>query len=816
MVFADHLVVNPPATGAAMSIKRSLRIGLMAVALGIMGMSQARAGETVTVDPATAAIVLPDKASATQKEAGVELAHHLKLITQTDIPTRPAGAADASKGFTFYIGTPPAGTQKPLADEEARWTVTPTAVYLRGEGTNGDLFAVYSFLQQQLGVHWVEPGDDGIAFTPSKTLALTAGEFNWVPKLQMRKIRVYARPGQYPVLKDYVKEYAEFLPTHAQNDQRAQEVRQWQLRMRMGSHSSINYGHAFTGWWDKYSKTHPEYFALNKWGQRAPELRVKPTTAAPTYTAKDKASVKLCVSNPAVADQIVENWLKSGRRSHSVDVCMNDQVWGFCQCDKCRALDVTLPGEKWEDHLTDRYVYLANEVARRIRKYDPKATAVMYSYETTLQPPRKIRVEPNVVVAIVPVSVEGANVRKLFEGWKAMGATMLLTRPNYPTYYKTLGLPMGFEKQMVDAFQVAWKNGAVGADYDSLMGLWPYTGLSDYTLARTFAEPSRPLADFEAEYYSAYGPASEEIKNYFRYWREQFWEKRIVPHLEQIVAEGKYHNFARGLIWSLGDYYHDGDFDATDAMLTAAAKKDLSPQQRHRVEELQIANRNARLTVDAVAAKGMDKFQHSLALMNFRKKHIHDSDFAWFTMFATETRYGDLTGTKTAIQLSSYPLPWVQTGVAWRFKLDPQDQGWKEKWQELPWSKTADWDQLRTDFYWDNPYRSETAPALLAKLKGYDGIGWYSTQVRIPPEFKGRTILLHFGAVDDSCWVYVNGKPAGKHLYEKSSDVYSPFEIDITNEVDPSSPEQTVTVRVEDKAGAGGIWKRVWLVSKLK
>jgi hypothetical protein len=27
---------------------------------------------------------------------------------------------------------------------------------------------------------------------------------------------------------------------------------------------------------------------------------------------------------------------------------------------------------------------------------------------------------------------------------------------------------------------------------------------------------------------------------------------------------------------------------------------------------------------------------------------------------------------------------------------------------------------------------------------------------------------------------------------------------------------QIIIVRVEDKAGAGGIWKRVWLVSKMK
>ena len=74
--------------------------------------------------------------------------------------------------------------------------------------------------------------------------------------------------------------------------------------------------------------------------------------------------------------------------------------------------------------------------------------------------------------------------------------------------------------------------------------------------------------------------------------------------------------------------------------------------------------------------------------------------------------------------------------------------------------------------------------------------------------------MLYFGAVDESCWVYVNRELAGEHIFEKDGDWRTPFEIDITPCLDWEKAMQQVVVRVEDRGGAGGIWRRVWLVSR--
>lgn len=92
-------------------------------------------------------------------------------------------------------------------------------------------------------------------------------------------------------------------------------------------------------------------------------------------------------------------------------------------------------------------------------------------------------------------------------------------------------------------------------------------------------------------------------------------------------------------------------------------------------------------------------------------------------------------------------------------------------------------------------------------------------------ELSGR-LILHFGAVDQSCRVYVNGVMAGGH-----SGGYLPFSFDITELAEPGENEIALTVRdVTDGShysrgkqslesggmfytAQSGIWQTVWLES---
>lgn len=784
-----------------------------------------RGADSVRIDPADAVITLPAEASRPATEAAEELRKHLELITAADLPV-VAGAVAPPGRYPFHIGVPPPGRDDPLGPEEARWAVAQDGTYLYGDdlgGRCGTLYAVYCFLEEQLGVRWIEPGDRGTAFKEQAQLTLRVGESSWRPKLGQRSIRPGARRNHPPVVKPHVAEFSVFAVSQEEHNTFVEDVHRWRRRMRMGGHLGIAYGHAFTGWWKRFGKTHPEYFALNQYGKREPEVPESSDSSAdnPLWAQLENfQTIKLCTSNPDVAKRIVQDWLDKGKPSKYVNVCENDSPpWGFCRCAECRALDTLQPGEEYgvyAVHLTDRYVHLTNMVAREARKHDPDACAVMYAYNETEQPPRRERVEPNVVVGIVPTTVELPKLATLYGEWRAAGARTMFLRPNYHHYYATTTIPMGYEKHMHDALMVACDNGLIGTDYDCLQHGWPVTGFSDYVLAKAFAEPSKPFEHWEDHYCAAYGAAADNVREYFRYWRHELWDKRLAPHLGEIVTRGKYHNFVRGVMWTLADHYRTEDFDRTDAILQQAAETDLTNGERARLQQLVLANRHARLVFNATVTGGIDKFTHSKALLDFRIAQKDVLNLRWLPVFGMAKRFGDLTGVKTAEHLKAFPLPWIQTPLAWQFNMDPQDVGLSEQWHKWTPDKTKDWELLRTSYNWENTYGGDNFPsaALREKLKNYDGIGWYTTRMHVPPDWQGREVLLYFGAVDDSCWVYLNGQLAGTHLFEKPDDWSTPFTIRIDPLVDWGRQPQTITVRVEDRAGAGGIWKRVWLVSR--
>jgi len=276
-----------------------IRVILASSVLCIGAACAGAAGPSVSVASENCQIVLPDRAEVNRRLAADELRKHLQLVTGAPVPVVARPAMVHGK-YPFYVGIPHPDDRAPFAPEEARWVVGPEATYLYGaERSYANQYAVYGFLEDQLGIRWIEPGDKGIAYTAQSPLKLTIGSSKWAPVMQGRTFRSRYTVGKKPRLWSGVEEYGDFLLTQEASDRRAKDTDRWLLRMRsMGGHSQVRYGHAFTDWWDKYGKTHPDYFALNKWGQREPELKHKPTTDNPAFTTRQKQYVKLCGSPP--------------------------------------------------------------------------------------------------------------------------------------------------------------------------------------------------------------------------------------------------------------------------------------------------------------------------------------------------------------------------------------------------------------------------------------------------------------------------------------------------------------------------------------
>ena len=272
-------------------------------------------------------------------------------------------------------------------------------------------------------------------------------------------------------------------------------------------------------------------------------------------------------------------------------------------------------------------------------------------------------------------------------------------------------------------------------------------------------------------------------------------------------------------MWQLPKYYSEKDFDKTDAILKEASKQKLTKFERARLNKLMLANKHARLTCEAIIAnnrdtKGKDEAKRlavSKKLLEFRKKHKNDLTINWAVLFDIEKSFGDVTGVQFSQIFKEKINPVKSLPVYWHFKMDPENVGLKQGWEKESWKNIKkNWGKIRTDRPWEEQVKVDKE--LAEKLKKYNGIGWYATAVYNSKAFHWKKVYLTFGAVDESCWVYVNGKEAGKHLYKKSDDWKTPFSIRI-DEAFNDSKRQIVTVRVQDKAGMGGIWKTVWLTT---
>lgn len=123
------------------------------------------------------------------------------------------------------------------------------------------------------------------------------------------------------------------------------------------------------------------------------------------------------------------------------------------------------------------------------------------------------------------------------------------------------------------------------------------------------------------------------------------------------------------------------------------------------------------------------------------------------------------------------------------------------------------------------PFAIESALSGVGKPVGPDNILWYRTRFTIPKDFREKTILLHFGAVDWKSEIFVNGVSAGTH-----QGGYDPFTFDITTFV-KGSGSQVLELKVTDPVDKGvqprgkqvikpsgiwytsvtGIWQTVWI-----
>lgn len=95
------------------------------------------------------------------------------------------------------------------------------------------------------------------------------------------------------------------------------------------------------------------------------------------------------------------------------------------------------------------------------------------------------------------------------------------------------------------------------------------------------------------------------------------------------------------------------------------------------------------------------------------------------------------------------------------------------------------------------PFCPESALSGVEKRVGEENELWYKRTFTVPSNWKGKDVILHFGAVDWKTDVWVNGIKVGSH-----TGGYTPFHFNITPALIKGT--NTLDVRVWDPTDKGG------------
>jgi hypothetical protein len=441
-------------------------------------------------------IIYPAKALPVEKTAASELAVYLEKTTGAK-PQILAESASGDASGDAYIGQcaftrQQKFYQKELKQEGFQVTVDNGKLFIYGNDQDGDpysssictgtLFGVYDFIEKELGVAWLWPGELGEDIPSPREIALNDSSRLETPGFMIRSMKFG---------------YMKYEP-----DQLKKDLSVWAKRMKMSWVPRAWFGHS----WDYYifrtgaDKAHPEWLALVNGVRRKPHC---------------------CTSNKEFRDYVVEQCLtnKTNKQMSIVSISPSDGG-GFCECDACRALDPKgTDYTKSIPNLSDRYWNYANYVAKEVKKRNSNLGVGMFAYTAYSNPPTNIsKFEDNVYVSFTfseAYFVKPEQKKRYYEMidcWKSKGVK-IVGREYWGMHY-WLDLPYLFTRQIKDAMPYLYDRGLIAMYGESGIN-FATQGPNYFLTTQLMWNPHANADKIMERYYQGFGPAAAAIRKYY-------------------------------------------------------------------------------------------------------------------------------------------------------------------------------------------------------------------------------------------------------------------------------------------------------------
>jgi hypothetical protein len=311
-------------------------------------------------------IVVAAEATEPEKYAASELAGFLRQVTGARLDVVPKAERGAVR---LLVGEKAARladrrfTVLGLGEEGFVIRTVGNDLILAGGRPRGTLYAVYTFLEDQVGCRW---WSTRVCTIPKKpTLTVGNLDIRFVPPLEYRESFWFdALDGDWAARNKCNGNSDRLDAKHG------------------GKHTYEGFVHTFYALIppERYFQRHPEWFS---------EINGKRT--------HEKA--QLCLTNEEMRRELVNN-LKARLRANPAatiaSVSQND--WhGNCQCAKCAAID------REEGSPSGSLLRFVNAVAEDIERDFPDVAIDTLAYQYTRKPPKLTKPRPNVIVRLCSI-----------------------------------------------------------------------------------------------------------------------------------------------------------------------------------------------------------------------------------------------------------------------------------------------------------------------------------------------------------------------------------------------------------------------------
>ena len=436
-------------------------------------------------------IVLPETPTVVQQTAAAELASFLNQVTGADFPVLSEsrveqeakdkkkllviGPGELSKKLLAFAAAEPEET---IGQDGIIIQTVGDSIILSGHPERGPLYAVYTFLEDTVGIRWWTSTESTIPSRP--VLEVEAAPLRYAPRVISRE-SFYRDPRDGRVggiFSARTKTNGHFNPVPPE----------------FGGHMPFClFVHSFYPILPPkdYFDEHPDWYALSG-GKRLRE------------------NGQLCLTNPEMKKEFIRNTLAILERhpeTKIISISQND-CGGWCQCEQCQKL-VDENGSQ-----AGPLIAFVNDVAEAIEKEYPDVLVDTLAYQLSRIAPEKVRPRDNVLIRLCTIEnsfltplEEGGPNQSLVENiekWSAISKQLFIW--DYVTNFHNYMLPHPNLQVLAPNIRFFVKNRAIGIfeQGDTYCAAGDFVRMRNWVISKLLWNPDLDQRRLEDEFLNGY------------------------------------------------------------------------------------------------------------------------------------------------------------------------------------------------------------------------------------------------------------------------------------------------------------------------